>query len=613
MLDGVERCLRCRRPGGQQPCDGQMTEASNALDILHNEAYDQPFNLRNLNHGGMVFTRNRPRQSLNGTWTFTLDRFDTGLRQHWYQDCHLPVEGRTSPWDYDVHNGETTKVPSCWNLERPDYFHYEGSAWYGQRFAFAPVAEGERVMLRVGAAHYDTKVFLNGRFLGNHYGGSTPFFVELTEDLRDENWLLLCVNNERTLDRVPMRHTDWFNYGGVFRDVDLIRLPAVHIKDFFVTLVPDGTFEKVRVTIALSDALEGEAELSIPELGISIHIPVQQGQADVTIDASPELWSPDNPRLYDISLRFGEDCVSDKVGFREIRTKGQAILLNGKPIKLRGICAHEDDRERGRVSDDGDIRRRFAHAKDLGCNFMRLAHYPHHERAAEIADEIGLLLWEEIPVYWSIAFENEETFADADNQLRELILRDRNRCSVIAWGVGNENADTDARLAFMRRLTETARELDPSRLVAAACLVNQHARKVEDRLAAHLDLVGINEYYGWYEPDFEDLAAIGRNYDLERPLIITETGADAPAGRRSEKKALFSEDQMVACYEAQFETIAAIEAIQGFSPWILYDFRSERRKNGFQQGWNRKGLIDADKETKKRAFHALKRFYQEVW
>ncbi|MGI9498471.1 MAG: glycoside hydrolase family 2 protein [Geminicoccaceae bacterium] len=590
-----------------------MTEASNALDLLHNENYDRPFNLQNLNHGGMVFSRNRPCRSLNGSWTFTLDRFDTGLRQHWYRDCHLPIDGRRSPWDYDVHNGETAEVPSCWNVSRPEYFHYEGSAWYGRSFAFAPQQDNERVVLRVGAAHYDTKVFLNGKFLGNHHGGSTPFFAEFADDLQDENWLFLCVNNERSLDRVPMRHCDWFNYGGVFREVDLLRLPKVFIKDFFLHLVPDGAFGRIRVALDLSDRVDGEAELAIPELGIDMSLPVRGGRAEAVFPASPDLWSPDHPKLYEVSARFEEDQIEDSVGFREIRTEGQTIFLNGEPIRLRGIAAHEDDHVNGRVTNDPDIRRRFAHAKELGCNFMRLAHYPHHERAAEIADEIGLLLWEEIPVYWSIAFDNEATFGDADNQLRELIRRDRNRASVVAWGVGNENADTDARLDFMRRLTETARKVDPSRLVAAACLVNQKARRVEDRLAAHLDLVGINEYYGWYEPDFADLVAIGENYDLDRPLIITETGADAPAGRRSNQDALFSEDQMLACYQAQFETIARIEAVKGFCPWILYDFRTERRKNSFQMGYNRKGLIDADKETKKLAFDALKHFYREVW
>ena len=590
-----------------------MTDASNAIDLLHDEDYDVPFNLQNLNHTGMVFSRNRERISLDGSWTFTIDRFDTGLRQHCYRECHLPIEGRRSPWDYDVHNGETIDVPSCWNSLKPEYFHYEGSAWFGRRFSLAPITEGEHILLRVGAAHYDTKVFLNGSFLGNHYGGSTPFFVELTDHLQDENWLFLCVNNERTLDRVPMRHCDWFNYGGVFREVELIRLPEVFIKDFFVHLVPDGSRSKVGVKVTLSDSIDGDVRLQIPELRIDEALPIRDGEGSHALEASPELWAPETPRLYDVHARFGDDRIEDRIGFREIQTEGQNIILNGEPIKLKGICAHEDDSALGRVTGDADLRRRFGHAKELGANFMRLAHYPHHERAAEIADEVGLLLWEEIPVYWSIAFANDATFKDADNQLRELIQRDRNRASVIAWGVGNENADTDDRLTFMRRLTETARSLDPSRLVAAACLVNQKARRIEDRLAERLDLVGINEYYGWYEPDIEDLADIGRNYDLKRPLIITETGADAPAGRRSNRNELFSEDQMLTCYENQFKTIAGIEAIKGFCPWILYDFRTERRKNSFQHGYNRKGLIDADKETKKLSFGALRHFYRNVW
>ena len=457
------------------------------------------------------------------------------------------------------------------------------------------------------------RVFLNGEFLGNHLGGSTPFFVELSGHLQDENWLFLCVNNERTLDRVPMRHCDWFNYGGVFRDIDLLTLPKVFIKDLFVHLVPDGSFKKIQIDTLLSDQTSGTAKVDIPELGIESDVPIQGGKGSITLDAEPELWSPDNPRLYDLRLRFDGDHIEDRVGFREIRSEGQSIYLNGEPIKLRGICAHEDDRDLGRITNEVDIRRRFAHAKELGANFMRLAHYPHHERAAEIADEVGLLLWEEIPVYWSIAFSNPDTFDDADNQLREMILRDRNRASVITWGVGNENADTDDRLDFMRRLTVSARDLDPSRLIAAACLVNPKAKKVEDRLAAYLDLVGINEYYGWYEANIEDLADIGRNYDLDRPLIITETGADAPAGRRSNRQDLFSEDQMLACYQDQFRTIVEIEAIKGFCPWILYDFRTERRKNSFQRGYNLKGLIDADKETKKLAFDALKQFYTSVW
>jgi beta-glucuronidase len=590
-----------------------MSDASNSIDHLHDEAYDRPFNRQDLNHRGLIFTRGRERESLDGTWTFTPDRFDTGLRQHWYRDSHLPIEGRTEPWDYDTRNGETIEVPSCWNFARPEYWFYEGTAWYGRQFDYRPAGEGERVFLRVGAAHYDTKVFLNGAFLGNHYGGSTPFFVELTGALEAANQLFLAVNNERRAERVPMRHCDWFNYGGVFREVALFRLPLVFIQDLFVRLIPDGSFGRIGIDARLSDPMAGNLEVRISALGIDTRVLLEAGKGRVEIEARPELWSPETPVLYEVEAAFGEDRIRDRIGFREVRQEGRRIFLNGRPVKLKGICVHEDDRAKGRVTDEADLRRRFAHVKALGANFVRQAHYPHHERAAELADEQGIMLWEEIPVYWAIDFENEGTYRDAKNQLKELILRDRNRAAVIAWGIGNENADTDARLAFMRRLAETARRTDDSRLIGAACLVNRAARRIEDRLAAHLDLVGINEYYGWYEPDIEDLLAIGANYDLEKPIVVTETGADAPAGRHSDALALFSEEQMAKTYEDQTRAIAKIDPIQGLCPWILYDFRTERRKNRFQQGWNLKGLIAADKTTRKAAFEILARFYKEVW
>jgi beta-glucuronidase len=590
-----------------------MTQASNSLESIHDEGYAAAFETRPLSHDELVFTGGRARESLNGRWTFTTDRFDTGLRMHWYRDAHRPHAERTEPWDYDVLNGETIVVPSCWNFARPQYWFYEGSAWYGRNFPYAPQRPGERVVLRVGAANYDTKLFLNGVCLGHHRGGSTPFCVELTAALQADNWLYLCVNNDRRLDRVPMRNCDWFNYGGIFREVELLRLPPVFIRDLFVRLVPDGGFRRIAVSLALSDPVDGRAEVALQALGIAATLAVAGGRAEAVLEAEPELWSPARPQLYEVVARFGDDQVADRIGLREIRAEGRRILLNGEAIRLRGISVHEDDRDGGRVSDEADLRRRFGHARELGCNFLRLAHYPHHERAAQIADELGFLIWAEIPVYWAIDFANPSTFADAANQLGELILRDRNRASVAIWGIGNENADTDARLAFMGRLAASARALDPTRLVAAACLVNKTARRMEDRLAEQLDVVGINEYYGWYEPDIADLAAIGAQYALDKPLIISEMGADGPAGRHGRSNELFTLEQMNACYRAQLETIAEIDAIQGLSPWILYDFRTERRKNSFQQGWNRKGLIAEDKATKKPAFETLQRFYREIW
>jgi beta-glucuronidase len=579
--------------------------------FLHDEAYDRPYNPQNLNHTGMVFVGGRAAESLNGTWRVCLDPFDTGLRQNWPQVPSLRPEDRTLPWDYDPAAGEAVPVPSSLNLFRPEWFLYEGGAWFTREFAYQPDGLDERVVLRVGAANYDTKVFLNGEFLGNHYGASTPFFVELTGRLRPENRLQLFVNNTRTADRVPMRHMDWFNYAGIHRDVELLRLPPVFIKDLFVRLVPGSGRRRIAVSVTLSEATEGTARCAIPGLGVGMTIPIAAGCGEIEVAAEPVCWSPEHPTLYDVLVEAGGDRVRDRVGFREIAVRGTEILLNGESIYLRGMCVHEDDEHLGRVTTRADIARRLAHAKELGCNFLRLVHYPHHEWMAQMADEIGIMLWSEIAVYWAIDFANPATLTDATNQLSELILRDRNRASVVIWGLGNENADTDARLRFMSRLAQAARALDATRLVSAACLIDKAAKRIADRLVEALDVVGLNEYYGWYEPDFGDLAAIGRNSAPGKPVLVTETGGDARSGFHGAETTLSTEEHQAWIYRRQIATLREIPYVRGMTPWVLYDFRSLRRQNGFQRGYNIKGLIASDKATKKAAFAVLQAFYRD--
>lgn len=580
----------------------------NALQSLHDEDYARPYDARNLTHRGLLFTGGRSGVSLNGEWNFCVDLLDTGLRQKWFaMQPHKPA-ARTEPWDYDPYMGETVPVPSNWQMLKSIWYFYEGSAWYSRPLDHSP-APGRRQVLHVGAANYETKVFLNGQFLGNHLGGSTPFCVELTEHLRPgRNWLMLCVNNSRTRDRVPMRNTDWFNYGGIYRDVTLFDLPPAHISDLYVRLAAES--DAIEVDLSIDGAEDGVAEFAIPELGLRAEIPIAMGQGRARLPANPALWSPKSPRLYDINARFGDDRVKDRVGFRRLNRHGTEILLNGEPIWLRGISVHEDDLTLGKVTSEEDLRRRFAHARALGCNFLRLAHYPHHERAAQIADELGFMIWAEIPVYWAIDFENPATYADAENQLLELIRRDRNRASVAIWSVGNENPDTDARLDFMRRLTSSARNADCTRLIAAACLVNHARNRIEDRLTGDLDVIGINEYYGWYEENIADLIEIGRNSAPDRPVIISETGADGAIGPGAPEIGLFSESYMADVYRRQIEILRDLDYVKGMSPWILYDFRVERRQNIFQKGFNLKGLIAADKTTRKAAFDVLAAFYE---
>jgi beta-glucuronidase len=488
------------------PAEHALQPGHDPYHHLHDEAYAAPFSEGRVGWREMLSVAGRTIESLDGAWNFVLDLHDEGLRQRWFEDAPDPIGGWTTPRDYDDGGWQTTTVPSCWNMMRPEWTYFEGGAWYTRQLDFAPDKAGERVFLRIGAAQYEARVFLNGVFLGSHRGGSTPFFIELTGRLATgANRLQINVDNRRRPERVPMNHTDWFNYGGIYREVGLVRVPAVFIRDFGVALVPGSAGKRIAVDVTLSEPGSGTARLTIEGLAGDIAVPVSGGIGRLDFEAAPELWSPDSPRLYAVSLTFGEDRLSDRIGFREIRVEGQRILLNGEDIFLRGVCVHEDDRELGKVSTEQDIRRRFADARALNANFLRLSHYPHHELAATIADEVGLLLWQEVPVYWAIDFANPDTFADADNQLREMIRRDRNRASVIIWGVGNENADTDVRLAFMSGLAASCREMDPTRLVSAACLINREHFRIEDRLSDALDIIGLNEYFGWYEPSLDGL------------------------------------------------------------------------------------------------------------
>ena len=582
-------------------------------EILHNEDFEAAYRAKIIGQDTWLFTGGRNAYSLDGKWSFVHDLHFNGLRSRWFEMEPIAPEDRVFPYDWDPFNCDTVEVPSNWQLQDPHLYLFEGAAWYVRSFDSADLPVCERHLLRIGAAAYECKVFLNGNYLGRHQGASTPFFVDLTTALREgENHLFLCVDNIRMLDRVPMRHTDWFNYGGVYREVEIFAVPSEAVRDMFVSLVPDGTFSKIRVEIEC-DGQRSQAQFDIPELGVSETIQLNDGKGEIVIAAQPDLWSPDVPKLYDVLLDFGTDRVTDRVGFREIRRDGTDLLLNGEPIFLRGVAVHEDDEILGKVSSKGDLERRFNHAVELGCNFVRLAHYPHHEEAAKLADELGILLWEELPVYWAIDFLNPATYADAENQLCELVRRDRNRASVIIWSVGNENPDSDPRFDFMSKLANKARALDPTRLISAACLVDLEKLQIADRLASVIDVIGINEYFGWYFPNYEELIAIGRNSSPDRPVVITETGADAvtPAMGGPER-GRFSEDYMADVYRNQVAILRKLGYVKGISPWVLYDFRAERRQNAWQKGWNRKGLIAQDKATKKAAFGIMQDFYREI-
>lgn len=576
------------------------------------EQYEREYYEKLTTADNMIYDRFREKESLNGLWKYAVDQYDTCIRQKWNEEVYYDAGCNTLPVDFSFDEWETMELPCSWNTVDRMYKLYDGSMVFTRKFMYSRENEGERVILRIGAANYLCRVFLNRQYIGMHRGGSTPCCFDITEYLQHDNRIILQVDSTRRNEQVPTANTDWFNYGGVYRDIDLIRVPAVHVRDFRVALEPDGTFHNIRARVDMSRPVSGEAVLTISELGIKQTFQVANGSGEILLEAAPELWSPENPRLYDVELSCCGDEVRDRVGFREIRVDGMDIVLNGKPVFLRGISCHEDSVEHGKALTDEERLENIRAAKELGCNFMRVAHYPHSERMAQLADEMGLLLWEEIPVYWDIHFSSEDTYSDAENQLTELIKRDYNRASVIIWSVGNENPDTDERLKFMGGLARRAHSLDSTRLVSAACLVNTQKNAIEDRLEQYLDVIGLNEYCGWYTAEWSMLPELFRNSDPKKPVIITEFGADALPGHRGTITDKGTEDCQAYVYKKQIENIRCNSYIRGMTPWILHDFRCPRRTSWLQNYYNTKGLLSADKKHKKLAFYVLQALYKEL-
>ena len=579
-------------------------------DILISD-YKQDYAGNNALAKDLIFMGGRQTYSLNGEWHYAIDQYDTCLRQKWFLEQYFDKDGRSLPVDFSFQDWPTISLPCSVNTEKPELFWYEGPLVFTRTFSWDMQENmGKKVFLRIGAANYFSYIFLNGKYICKHEGGSTPFMWDVTEYLEKENRILIVSDNTRNHLFVPTENTDWFNYSGVYRDIELVALPTEYLKDLKVNLVPHSDFSQIRIA-AETSADSGIVTVEIPELQIATSMEIQNGKGEIVVEARPNLWSPETPILYDVTATFGQDKVVDRVGFREISVEGRDILLNGKKLFLRGVSVHEDSQFTGKALNDEERLTIIHTAKKLGANYLRLAHYPHHENMAKLCDEQGILLWEEIPVYWAIAFDNPATYNNARNQLEELMCRDFNRASVIIWSVGNENLDSDDRFRFMGNLADFAHQYDNTRMVSAACLVDGETLSIKDRLAEKLDIIGVNEYIGWYSPNFEELPQLMNNSNPTKPVIISEFGADATPGLHGSVDDKGTEECQEAIYRKQIEVIRQIPYIKGITPWILFDFRCPRRTAAIQGYYNRKGLVSSDRTYYKPAFSVLQSFYRE--
>lgn len=567
----------------------------------------------------------RQTVSLDGLWKTIVDPYENGYYNYrmsphndassYFADRDFDAD-RTILYEYNFNTDRTLMVPGDWNTQRQTLYYYEGTVWYRNIFDYEPKPD-RRTFIYFGAANYEAIVGLNGKKIARHVGGYTPFNIEVTGKLKEKgNSLIVKVDNKRHADGVPTLNSDWWNYGGLTRSVMIVETPMTFIRDYSIQLKA-GDPKKIEGWIQLDgEQAEQDVSVAIPELKASVTVHTDaSGRAVFEMKAKPEYWCPDNPKLYDVTITSETDSVTDRIGFRTVETRGTEILLNGEPIFCKGVSIHEEMpySGSGRAYSEDHARILLGWAKEMGCNFVRLAHYPHNEHMVRVAEEMGLMVWSEIPVYWTIQFDNPQTYGNAEAQLVDMITRDRNRANVIIWSVANETPHGKPRLEFLKKLIAKTREMDPTRLVSAAMEkdnIDAVTVTVKDELVDYVDLISFNQYVGWYDGTSEKCDRMNWVFDVKKPVFISEFGGGAVYGRHGDVTERFTEEYQEDLYERSVRMFDRIEGLAGTTPWILKDFRSPRRQIvGIQDDFNRKGLI-SDQGGKKKAFYVMQRWYE---
>ena len=551
----------------------------------------------------------RETNSLNGLWNVRLAPFNGGGGAK----MSVPISNGVEDPNFIDH----LKVPGDWNTQEEKLYYFEGTIFYKLNFQQSK-NEGKRYFIHFGAANYQADVYLNGKEIGSHIGGFTPFSFNITEALKNGmNTLVVRVENNRKKEAIPTIRFDWWNYGGLTRAVRLVEVSETFIQDYSIQLNPENA-EEINGWVQLSGAHGGETvNLNIHELKLKKEFKVDtKGKVNFKLKSNKiAYWSPENPKQYTVEIKTEADRISEKVGFRTIRAVNGDILLNGKKLFIKGINLHEEAAMGGgRITTVEESRTLLNWAKELGCNLVRLAHYPHNQEMIAEAERLGLMVWAEVPVYWNIDFENEVSYTNAENMLTEMITRDKNRASVVLWSVANETRESDARQNYLLKLIKKVKSLDQTRLTTAAIeayKVVDGVRVINDVIAADLDVIGINCYCGWYFDKPSDCPDMKWKVVFNKPVIFSEFGAGALQGHYGGKDEKWTENYQDEVFKYNIEmTKKQMPFLDGMTPWLLMDFRSPIRPNReIQNDYNRKGLI-SEQGIKKKAFYTLQEFYK---
>jgi beta-glucuronidase len=548
-------------------------------------------------------------------------------------------QGHQAGWANGFTGGRPVAVPASWNDQFENWRDYLGQTWYQTRFdlPWGWDATRQQIGLRFGSVNYLAEVWLNGIQLGKHEGGHLPFAFDLTPHVRPENNVLVVrVEGELAPDRVPPGNVppdpqhmfldqhqnfpptsfDFFPFCGIQRPVLLYATPPENIADVTVVTELAG---RVHVKVNLAGADAATARFSLRGTDVMAEAQVSGETVEVVL-AVPDavLWSPDSPRLYDLTVELVQhgaayDRYTLPIGIREIKVEGNALLLNGQPIYLKGFGRHEDFPVTGRGFVPAVVIKDYALMKWVGANSFRTTHYPYSEQMMDLADRLGFLAIDETPVVGLFFAEEglERRLQLCRQYIHELIARDKNHPSVIMWSVANEpHSAVPSAKPFFRNLYDLCKSLDPTRPVTLASHMG-----VSEESFEFCDLMCLNRYYGWYTQSGQlDAGCVNLEAELEamyakfkKPLILTEFGADTLPGHHAQPPEMFSEEYQADMLARYVQVLRGKPYVIGEHVWNLCDFKTSQgvRRIG---SMNLKGVFTRDRRPKLAA-HRLR----ELW
>jgi beta-galactosidase/beta-glucuronidase len=547
------------------------------------------------------------RIDLGGPWQFRIDADGSGARQGWARAVPSPVE--------------TVDVPHTWGVGR--HAEHEGLAWYWKEVRIPPALRGHRLELHFGATFYKARLFVNGALAGDHEGGHTAWFVDVTRALGAGGLVAVEIDNRPGLATIPgwaMRLKtsgslwyDWWHYGGIVRDVALVAQERALIRRQAIRSVVGGESAAVTTTVWL----EGRGAVSLvgrilgpggEEIATSrVSLSVGPGGAQPSLSfrvEKPWLWHFDRPSLYtmELTLRDGGSVLderSEAFGIRTVEIRDRGLFLNGERVRLTGITRHEESPQEGLAETRGTMKADWDDMKSLHVVLTRPVHYPQHPYVLDYADRNGVLLVPEIPM-WQFSEEqmkDPRVIGLAKRMMQEMIEQAGNHPSIFAWSVCNESAtSTPGGRAYVKAMVDHVKALDPGRSVSYADDGLPWIKDASENANQDTDFVMMNQYFGSWAGPAEGLAPalerVGRMFP-DKMVVISEFGLAAPFAPDTQ-----AADRMrVQVMESQLAEFQKHDFVAGAIFWCYQDYKSHRNLwPGLTSDWVEMGLVDENRQ-----------------